>query len=845
MKASRWRVRAQMGSMGWRDPAPETLYPDLQIGLLPRGRRAYSPGRPPQGRLLNSGQNFRGDSMKHAFLLTPLLLSMVVLLPGGETLDDRPGWVLEALQRAGENGRQLETALTKVKPEQQRGLHFLLENMPDGDLRTLDSGLLLENVEFAYRAWENSPWKERITEDLFLNHILPYANINERRDRWRKDFFDRFMPLVSAAKTPSEAAVILNQKIFPMVKVKYSTQRPKPDQSPYESIEAGTASCTGLSVLLIDACRAVGVPARFVGTPLWSDGSGNHSWVEIWDDGWHFTGAAEATGDVLDRAWFTDRASKASREDPRNGIYAVSFKRTPQRFPMVWNPDADFIHAVDVTDRYTEGVKEIPEGKAEVRFRAYLAETGDRCRAEVVVLQESGEILYEGTTRDERFDANDHLTVILPIGSALVASVKFGDLDQQVAFIVNGDEQLIEVPLEKQEVTDPSGRAVASLEKYLAGSRSDGSIETRDFSKVPLSREDADRAARAIWQDHAARIMESRSAEMKARVIEMGSLKMPFSYTVHGDPPVTGRSLWISLHGGGGAPAKVNDQQWENQKRLYQPEEGVYLAPRAPTNSWNMWHQANVDDFLDRIIENLIVFEQVDPNHVYLLGYSAGGDGVYQVGPRMADRWAAAAMMAGHPNDARPDSLRNTAFTIHIGGKDNPYNRNGVAREWQQKLADLQDADPEGYRHWVKIYEEKGHWMDSEDSAALPWMAQHTRNLRPEKLVWQQDDVTHDRFYWLEEKDPKPRSRVVAEIDGQKVRILEAEGVTKLTILLDDSMLNLDEPVFFEKDGRPLYECSIDRTIATIARTMKDRGDPIGMFSAEVTVEIPEKENSE
>ncbi|MEE9394119.1 MAG: hypothetical protein V3W41_16595 [Planctomycetota bacterium] len=39
---------------------------------------------------------------------------------------------------------------------------------------------------------------------------------------------------------------------------------------------AGTASCIGLSIMLIDAC-AVGVPARFVGTPLWSDGSGNHS----------------------------------------------------------------------------------------------------------------------------------------------------------------------------------------------------------------------------------------------------------------------------------------------------------------------------------------------------------------------------------------------------------------------------------------------------------------------------------------------------------------------------------------------------------------------------------------
>ena len=41
-----------------------------------------------------------------------------------------------------------------------------------------------------------------------------------------------------------------------------------------------------------------------------------------------------------------------------------------------------------------------------------------------------------------------------------------------------------------------------------------------------------------------------------------------------------------------------------------------------------------------------------------VVGYSAGGDGVYQLAPRMADSWAAAAMMAGHPNGVSPLSLR-------------------------------------------------------------------------------------------------------------------------------------------------------------------------------------------
>jgi poly(3-hydroxybutyrate) depolymerase len=40
----------------------------------------------------------------------------------------------------------------------------------------------------------------------------------------------------------------------------------------------------------------------------------------------------------------------------------------------------------------------------------------------------------------------------------------------------------------------------------------------------------------------------------------------------------------------------------------------------------------------------------IDLNKVFITGYSAGGDGVYQMAPRLADHLAGGAMMAGHPN---------------------------------------------------------------------------------------------------------------------------------------------------------------------------------------------------
>ena len=216
-----------------------------------------------------------------------------------------------------------ETSIIDLVPNvQKQGMKWLLKNMDKDDKNILSTSFLIDNCNYAYEAWDNTPWG-KVDESLFLEYVLPFSSLNERRDNWRQDFYERFFPIVKNAKSAYEAAAILNNNIFEMVGVIYSTKRPKADQSPYESIDAGLASCTGLSFMLIDACRSVGIPARFVGTPMWYNNSGNHSWVEIWDNGWHFTGAFEPTGDRLNEGWFASLAARAVEGHPEYGIYAA------------------------------------------------------------------------------------------------------------------------------------------------------------------------------------------------------------------------------------------------------------------------------------------------------------------------------------------------------------------------------------------------------------------------------------------------------------------------------------------------------------------------------------------
>ncbi len=756
--------------------------------------------------------------------------------------------IQDSLIKAGDNRAELRRALDLTSIEQLEGMEFLIANMPERDLKTLTSEFLLEEVRLAYEAWNKSPWKNNVPKEIFLNNVLPYANINERRDSWRKDFSERFLPLVDGATTPTIAAARINQKLFPLVNVRYSTQRPKADQSPYESIKSSTASCTGLSVLLIDACRALGIPARFVGTPLWSDKSGNHSWVEIWDNGWHFTGAAEPSGDELDKAWFIGRASTAVRDDALNAIYAVSFQKTPIHFPLVWDRSIDYISAVNVTDRYTTLAKKPPLGTVETMFRICDRNSGLRLATPIRVLDTDGKVVFEGVSKDERFDANDHLNVFLPKGSEYYLELRDGKNTKKRKFTSEGriapiTESVSPIVEDTVSVNNDSKAAnvLAALSSYLSQPSDQRPVLfEQPFASASLTKAEAKEAKTLLWNDHADSIRKSRSAEMAAGVLTIDALKMPFTFTVFGEKPSNGRSMVISMHGGGGAPAKVNDQQWENQKKLYRLEEGIYVVPRAPTDTWDLWHQSHIDRFFDRLIENLIAIEGVDPNRVYIMGYSAGGDGVYQLAPRMADRFAAASMMAGHPNETSPLGLRNLPFTLHMGEKDSAYNRNKIASEWGTKLGDLNREDPDGYTHLVKIHEGKGHWMDRQDAEALPWMAQWTRNRHPQRIVWKQDDVVVDRFYWLaiDPANIQPRAEIIATKTDRHIDV-QTKDTNSVIVRLCDEMMDLDSPISITSGSTPLFEGAIQRTIAVLAKTLGERGDPMGMFSAEVKVKLP------
>jgi len=325
--------------------------------------------------------------------------------------------LFNALNKSGTNQAELIKALKEAPAEQKKAVEFLISFMPERDLRDLSAKYILENVNLAYKAKNEFPWAKKVPEMVFLNDVLPYATLNERRDNWRKDFYERFSKIVKDCKTIEEATIAVNKNIKENLGVIYSTKRPKADQSPYESMDCKMASCTGLSVLLTNALRAVGVPSRIAGVPQWTNKRGNHNWNEVWINGkWLFT---EYYFAGLNKGWFLKDAAAANDKNWRTKIYATSFSPQQYWFPCVWDFNIRFVHAVDVSQKYKDLFAEQEKAKSK-GFRVGLSliqkSTGKRVSQKIIILDKDDKTVAEGTSKGPEDDLNNLLEFTLPLG---------------------------------------------------------------------------------------------------------------------------------------------------------------------------------------------------------------------------------------------------------------------------------------------------------------------------------------------------------------------------------------------------------------------------------------------
>jgi pimeloyl-ACP methyl ester carboxylesterase len=775
---------------------------------------------------------------------------LIIIFSEEAFADDTNKWwgdiTEQALAQAGTNRMELVLALHKVPADQRAEIQFLIENAPTPDLQTLSSQFLLENVALANDTFDNAPWHDAIPPDIFLNEILPYACVNETRDSWRSMLQKICAPLVADCKTPGEAACRLNEKTFDIVKVHYSTERKKADQSPSESMENGLASCTGLSILLVDACRSVGVPARLAGTPMWSNLRGNHTWVEIWDNGWHFVGAAEADAKGLDHAWFEHDASEAGADVPSHAIYAASFKKTSLVFPLDWAPEINWVNAVNVTARYLPKAPMATNGVVHLQVKVLEQNDDKRIAANVVVTDiTNSAVHFEGTSQGESADLNNFLSFEIPANGVYQICAELGG-QSAVQILIPGTntQQLVMLSLPQFKPLKPHDEAKlkkALAEFFVAPAEKQGQWKFAS-SLENLFRENEPAVRQAAWEVfktapiHGA--LESDFA-IKQAIFE----NCTSAYTVKfvGRRPTNGWALFIAMHGGGNAPKELNDSQWGKMQIYYKdhPEAGgyIYVAPRAPNDTWNGFYDDYVYPLIANLVHQFLFFGDVNPDKVFVMGYSHGGYGAFAIGPKEPDLFAAIHASAAAPTDGETTAktLRSTIFTGMVGGLDTMYGRRWRDEKFRDEVNQLRGDRSDIYPVSMTIVEGNGH-TGLPDRDLIKDMYPAVRNPVPRELTWLMTDKVITDFFWLRTDAPGKQKEIDAICCDNHLTVMTT-NVDSATVLLDSRLVDFQKPVTVEVNGKTTTQ-KIQPSLRTLCETMQCRCDPELAFTAELPLPL-------
>ena len=244
----------------------------------------------------------------------------------------------------------------------------------------------------------------------------------------------------------------------------------------------------------------------------------------------------------------------------------------------------------------------------------------------------------------------------------------------------------------------------------------------------------------------------TRAQEMNSKTIScQKNQSLRWYEKVVGSPSNGGYALMICLHGGGQGTAQMNDSQWKN---IIPFESGgfqngtIAVATRGITNTWNLHFVDESFPAITRLIEDYIIFRQVDPNRVYIMGFSAGGDGTYALSSKVPHLLAACSPQGGHPNGVSTINLCNCPIYMAAGEKDGAFKRNEICVEYYNKImaqngkflgryiakVEVVGGSPHSFQCWKtprKSYFNGSRSLSQSNETAFTFMYSHTRNPNP------------------------------------------------------------------------------------------------------------------
>ena len=305
---------------------------------------------------------------------------------------------------------------------------------------------------------------------------------------------------------------------------------------------------------------------------------------------------------------------------------------------------------------------------------------------------------------------------------------------------------------------------------------------SQDFARDPNSLDALSRQIEALPSDKVANLTFKSSID---GTFQPMLIKMPRNYAKTKPWP-----LLVVLHGLGDGPIIVPSID--------------SMVQIGPFGRGDLWYSGPGEKDVFECIEMAKKVCNIDPDRIYLCGFSMGATGTFSLGLKYPHIWAGCVPVCGSM-----DSLdmvangKNLPFWINIGREDRV-----VLPKYAQRPYDK--AIELGFDHWkFTPYPNMGHsfWIDWGEIEK--WLLKQKRVSHPSQISFTGDKPA--RAYWAEINEKLSsgeNARIDVTIMSQDV-LVRTSNVARYTLYLEDAPIDIHKNITIIENNKESLQCSL------------------------------------
>src|ERR1700761_3733866 len=154
-------------------------------------------------------------------------------------------------------------------------LRFVIKS----DLESITSDFLIENIDYAFKAWQ-MPWNKKLSFSDFCEFILPYRYGHEELKPWRRAYFESHKYLLDSLKSttdPVKAALFVKKVGYKSISEMSELQGLSMGIRAADLIRINTTStCQDETGAVMLRLRGLGIPYARITIPCWGNRGEGH-----------------------------------------------------------------------------------------------------------------------------------------------------------------------------------------------------------------------------------------------------------------------------------------------------------------------------------------------------------------------------------------------------------------------------------------------------------------------------------------------------------------------------------------------------------------------------------------